>query len=165
MTLADLGSLGEFIGSIAVLVTLVFLAFQVRQNTKTIAAATHQSILDLQQPLWCMQADFDYADRLVDTLAKEELSEADRLALGSIAVLRCRAHQNIFHQVRSGALTSSETNLRQLAANVVVNPVVLRFWGSEAPELWPGVRLVNLLSPDYVTYLDRIMKSNHKSVV
>ena len=33
MTLADLGNLGEFIGSIAVVVTLVYLIIQVRQNT------------------------------------------------------------------------------------------------------------------------------------
>ena len=34
MTLQDLGNLGEFIGSIAVVVTLVYLAIQIRQNTR-----------------------------------------------------------------------------------------------------------------------------------
>ncbi len=38
LTIQDLGSLGEFLGSIAVLVTLVYLAFQTRQNTIAIAA-------------------------------------------------------------------------------------------------------------------------------
>jgi hypothetical protein len=38
MTLADLGSLGEFLGSIAVLVTLIYIALQTKQ-TKTIAVA------------------------------------------------------------------------------------------------------------------------------
>jgi hypothetical protein len=37
MTIQDLGSLGEFLGSIAVLVTLVYLALQTRQNTKAIS--------------------------------------------------------------------------------------------------------------------------------
>jgi hypothetical protein len=34
LTFQELGSLGEFIAAIATLITLVFLAFQIRQNTK-----------------------------------------------------------------------------------------------------------------------------------
>ena len=35
MTIIELGALGEFRGSIAVLATLVYLAVQIRQNTRT----------------------------------------------------------------------------------------------------------------------------------
>ena len=38
LTIQDLGALGEFLGSIAVLATLVYLAFQTRQNTMAISA-------------------------------------------------------------------------------------------------------------------------------
>ena len=38
LTIQDLGSLGEFISSVAVLVTLVYLAFQTRQNRMAISA-------------------------------------------------------------------------------------------------------------------------------
>ncbi len=38
MTIQDLGALGELLGSAAVLVTLVYLAFQTRQNTMAIGA-------------------------------------------------------------------------------------------------------------------------------
>ena len=38
LTIQDLGSLGEFFGSIAVLATLVYLALQTRQNTMAIGA-------------------------------------------------------------------------------------------------------------------------------
>jgi hypothetical protein len=34
MTISDLGSIGEFISSIAVVVTLIYLSFQLRQNTR-----------------------------------------------------------------------------------------------------------------------------------
>ena len=37
MTIFELGALGEFVGSIAVVVTLIYLAVQIKQNT----AATH----------------------------------------------------------------------------------------------------------------------------
>ena len=38
LTIQDLGSLGEFLGSIAVLATLIYLALQTRQNTLAISA-------------------------------------------------------------------------------------------------------------------------------
>ena len=46
LTIQDLGALGEFFGSIAVLVTLVYLAFQTRQNTMAIAAQLDAARLD-----------------------------------------------------------------------------------------------------------------------
>ena len=38
LTIQDLGALGELLGSVAVLATLVYLALQTRQNTTAIAA-------------------------------------------------------------------------------------------------------------------------------
>jgi hypothetical protein len=40
MSIADLGSLGEFVSSLAVLFTLIFLTLQMRQNTKAVRAST-----------------------------------------------------------------------------------------------------------------------------
>jgi hypothetical protein len=40
MTLEDLGNLGDFIGGIAVVVTLVYLALQVTQNNRLLRANT-----------------------------------------------------------------------------------------------------------------------------
>jgi hypothetical protein len=39
MSVADLGSLGEFVSSLAVLFTLIFLTLQMRQNTKAVQAS------------------------------------------------------------------------------------------------------------------------------
>ena len=44
MTISDLGSLGEFFGSIGVVVTLVYLSSQLRHNTRAIRAAAIQSL-------------------------------------------------------------------------------------------------------------------------
>ncbi len=46
MTLQDFANLGEAIGGIAVLITLIFLTFQIRQNTKTVLTSTRQAIHD-----------------------------------------------------------------------------------------------------------------------
>jgi len=69
MTIAELGSVGEFIGSIAVLITLIYLAIQVRQNTRHVQAQmghdgwlanTHDEIAKL-------------GDDAAETLAKADL--------------------------------------------------------------------------------------------
>ena len=48
MNLDDLGNIADFLGAIAVLVTLVYLAIQVRHSTATTRAQTRQSLADSQ---------------------------------------------------------------------------------------------------------------------
>ena len=45
MTIQDYAALGDVIGSLAVVVSLVYLAVQVRQNTRGIRSAAHQHIV------------------------------------------------------------------------------------------------------------------------
>jgi hypothetical protein len=45
VSIAEMGSIGEFLGSIAVLVSLVYLAIQVKRNTETARTSTYQSIV------------------------------------------------------------------------------------------------------------------------
>ncbi len=42
MSIQELGSIGEFVSSIAVLITLIYLAIQVRQNTQTMRVSATQ---------------------------------------------------------------------------------------------------------------------------
>ncbi len=46
MDLETLGDLGDFVGGIGVLITLVYLAFQIRRNTATTRVQTVQQILN-----------------------------------------------------------------------------------------------------------------------
>ncbi len=46
MTLQDLGSVGEFVAAIATLITLIYLAVQIRRNTKSVRSSTYQAVLD-----------------------------------------------------------------------------------------------------------------------
>ena len=44
MNVMELGAIGELVGGVAVIATLIYLAAQVRQNTKALAASTYQDI-------------------------------------------------------------------------------------------------------------------------
>ncbi len=50
LTIQDLGALGELLGSIAVLATLIYLALQTRQNTMAIAAQLDAAVLFTAAP-------------------------------------------------------------------------------------------------------------------
>ena len=43
MTIQDLGSIGEFVASIGVIVSLVYLAVQIRQNSKQLGDSAKQA--------------------------------------------------------------------------------------------------------------------------
>ena len=46
MTVSELGSIGEFLGGLAVLVSLIYLALQIRQNTTSVRAAASASVAE-----------------------------------------------------------------------------------------------------------------------
>ena len=50
LTIQDLGALGELLGAVAVLATLIYLALQTRQNTLAIAAQLDAAVMAARQP-------------------------------------------------------------------------------------------------------------------
>ncbi len=71
LTIQDLGALGEFLGSIAVLATLIYLALQTRQNTMAISAQ-----LDAQRIKSTLQLGVTYATstELLEALREDEIN-------------------------------------------------------------------------------------------
>jgi len=49
MSIIELGALGEFVGAIILVVTLIYLAIQLRQNTKIHASLIRQQFYDATQ--------------------------------------------------------------------------------------------------------------------
>ena len=105
MTLADLASLGSFVSGIAVLVSLVYLASQVRQGTKAARSQMHQSIVSG----WLGVADLisGHADVFTRGLAADEsrftaMSDTDKLSFVTLAMAMFRHYENIYLQVQEG---------------------------------------------------------------
>ena len=80
MGLTQLANLGEFIGGVAVLVTLVYLAVQVRHNTHAVASNRHHDMLDtiLRHELSPVGQSRDFAEFLNKAKrSPDELDEVD----------------------------------------------------------------------------------------
>ena len=82
MTLQDWGALGEVIGSIGVVISLIYLAVQVRQNTKGIRTAAHQHIVTANAAVTMAPAqNLDFASVLWHgALSSKNLTEETHLA-------------------------------------------------------------------------------------
>ena len=75
MSLIELGALGEFLGSIAVLATLIYLSVQIRQNTRSMdeskrlaLAQTYQIRADALQTMLVTAADSEHIGPIITKL-------------------------------------------------------------------------------------------------
>ena len=101
MTIQELGSLGELVAAIATLGTLVYLAIQIRQNTRFIRASSFQT---------CSRDMFDIIDRVAldselnriyfaGTRDYESLSPEDRRRFGAYMSSLVGRWENVAFQV------------------------------------------------------------------
>ena len=58
MTIEDLGNLGELIAAIATVATLIYLAQQIRRNSKSTEGASAQAILELEVTTYALKAQY-----------------------------------------------------------------------------------------------------------
>ena len=86
MTIEELGSLGELIAAVATVVTLVYLAAQMRQNTKLVASSIAQAQRDSKNELTRVLAESPAAARIfreglmdIERLTREERYQFDAL--------------------------------------------------------------------------------------
>ena len=73
LTIQDLGALGELLGSVAVLATLVYLALQARQNTMAIGAQLDAARID---SMWKISTTFITSNQLQEALAEDRVLES-----------------------------------------------------------------------------------------
>lgn len=105
-SLQDLGSLGEFVGALGVVISLIYLAQQMRQNTTSVRAASFNSMT--QNSLRLLEHSFregDFADFL-------HRAQQDPSTLSPDGLIRWDAYMtavyrhfgNLLYQYRVGAL-------------------------------------------------------------
>jgi len=121
MTITELGALGEFVGAIGVVITLIYLAIQIRQNTRGMEenrrlalAQTYQVRADALQTMLVQAANSEHIGPIIAELTQhgypEDLSSLDHL--GPLERGRFRQWQiaqqthwdNMFYQYQQGFL-------------------------------------------------------------
>ncbi len=116
MTIQDLGAIGDLVGGVAVLVTLVYLAIQIKQNTKVHASLIRQNFYDATQQQILHAVESREFNELIhrgwstdDTLTGGEQTQIWRHMQGVLM-----GYQGAFEQYKSGALPEQDWALVRL---------------------------------------------------
>jgi len=151
LKLQEWSAFAEILSSIAVLATLVFLVFELRQNTDAIRANTYQEMnAVISQVNGIFLENPEVSEFVTRTASGEgELDPHDALRLRAFISSQYRHADNVYFQYQIGTISR-----RQMES--LLYPIVLNFQrrGRLRDEWRKGADKV-LLSPDLVTYLEQ----------
>lgn len=147
MTIQDLGAIGDLVGGVAVLVTLVYLAIQVRQNTKVHASLIRQNFYDATQQQILHGVESKEFNELLnrgwttnDSLSSGEQTQIWRHMQGVLL-----GYQGAFEQYKSGALPDQDWALAKL--------FLRSFWlldGKAKNEAWNRMSVGGFFNQDFL---------------
>ena len=140
MTIAELGSIGELVAAIATLVTLVYLALQIRQNTNALKTSALASLHDVQM----LARDNERYNALVmQVLRGEEITPEDRLHMVERFNSIVRAVEGIWLQLQLGSVSGAQFEQHlDILRWAMSHPAARRMWAALAPTFDPGFRAV-----------------------
>lgn len=143
MSLQQLAQLGEFLGGLGVLITLIYLAMQIRSNTRAVRSAAAQQTHDTLVDGYFRLAEDARLNRIFRTgtqelnnLSEEELGQLFAFWSGTLYVC-----QNWLYQMEKGALDEELTMsfLGGVATNFHANGFK-EYWDSRRDTFSPTLR-------------------------
>ena len=131
MTISELGAIGEFLGSVLTLVTLVYLAIQIRQNTAQQKREELLSIQHGQNEVIGMMQDPRLAEAFVRVGADREPPIEDLMRAQNWVIQYLNHFQVIHDFYESGSLDEEQYQLWAGFAVAMVAPAGIRRWWYE----------------------------------
>ena len=149
-----IGAIGEIIGAIAVLLTIVYLADQIKQNTKAVKAATQQAISDATTEVWrnaCI--DIDRTEKFYEISEKDNRSKAEQSYYIGWMMQTIRQQENIFLNLRLGSIDDDFVDIDSRLAALFKHPK------SVYRKAWLNGELNNFLIADFRNYVDNLISA------
>ena len=126
-----LGAIGEIVGAVAVLVTLGYLALQIRQNTQSVRSSTFQAaIRDMAENIDHLVRDPEL-NRIwhVGIHDLESLSTEDRHRFAAYMTSVLRRYENLVYQTHPGTLDPDAwEGVRANLKNTLSHPGTVVWW-------------------------------------
>lgn len=150
VSLQDLGSIGELVAAIATVATLVYLAIQVRDNSRALSRANdfaragsiHQVTLSFNELNWRLANDGELAAIYTRALAGEDLTPSEATRFVAYVNTYIATIENLVNQQ---SLTLGYSELDSTSALDLLAPVVrellettdgAKWWSETAPHLY-----------------------------
>jgi hypothetical protein len=125
-----LGNYGEFLGAIAVVVTLGYLAAQIRQNTRSVRASSFQSGVDGINLLNNLLAQDESLARIFRTGNERlgSLTEDERVRYGFLYLSAFRSFESMYFHYLHGTGTELWGTHKEHISVLLTNPGVQEWW-------------------------------------
>ncbi len=129
MTIQDYGSIGEIVGAIATVATLLYLAVQIRTNTRAVRASTHHSNSQGWSELnAALGADIEASRILLEGgRAYTDLQADERFRFTLLMRAILQRHEDEFFQIQEGLIAPHQLK-KQLLASALSEPGVREWW-------------------------------------
>jgi heme/copper-type cytochrome/quinol oxidase subunit 1 len=137
VTLNELGNLGEFISGLAVVVTLVYLAIQIRHNTRAVRSSMHQDMIESTLRIAESVSDTDDLGRIVLHADDDydELTEVERIRFDAYAERVFNNFESVFYSYRNSMI---EEDLWESWESSYLTDIsrtsMRRYWHDERPQ-------------------------------
>ena len=150
MDLSQLANLGEFIGGVAVLLTLLYLAAQLRQNTRITAAQLHQEVARMSTEV-ALGTNQEELDNLVKAMADPEAVPAPALRHACLRFMGIgNYYETLFYAHERGEVATEFWASRQQR--------LLNFVGPARDSLWP--RMKNSFGVQFQDFVDELLRAH-----
>ena len=131
MTLQDLGNIGEFVAAIATLITLIYLAAQIRQNTRAVRSSAFQQVVDsfseISLAIGLNREVSEIFDRA--RVGLSALDSVERRRHWSVLLSLFRRAESVFFQSEQGTLPfESWEGIRELLRSALQSQGARQFW-------------------------------------
>ena len=150
MTIEQLGNIGEFVAAIATVITLIYLAFQLRQNTRALRATAFQNVVsEMGKNVEPIMNNSELAEIFVKGASEpESLTTVERV--NAIYVSTFRRLESVYVQYTLG--TMKQENKRGFEESMI--PLLLLPYGKE----WWNEAKTSFYEP-YVRHIDERIAS------
>jgi hypothetical protein len=150
VTIVELGALGEFVAAIAVVITLIYLALQIRQNTRATHAASFHAITDSFNHVNVSVAQTPGLARIWLAGATERSSRSDeeQWQFDLICLSYFHVFETIHYQARVGAGDSGLVVAEERSLEALLATSGVREWWRENPYAF---------GPEFRAHADRFL--------
>ena len=125
-----IGAVGEIVGAIAVVATLIYLAIQMRQNTTAIQLSTAHSVTEeLQEMFSLLASDQSLSEIIVQAAQGTDLSAPDRVRYYTWSSNLVRVYENAFLQNRQKVIDEAHwAGMKRMMIDVSAMPAFSLYW-------------------------------------
>lgn len=135
-----LSAISEVLGAVAVLLTLIYLAMQMRQNTASVQANTRQAILQEDQQFVFRAMD---DPELILLRFKPNLTDEEKIRLSMYLITFFRLRESNWRQYRNGVLDEPTWTSYLQSLRAFASPRVRAWLANDA--------IAQMLDPEFVS--------------